>query len=168
MFANHQYRISAYARQNPDNMARVLKFVILSIRTRLYNLPADMDSLENPESEDTLTGILYGFKAAAIDQITNEAAALYWQAESIVFHATSKRESAENLLNLFTGIHGLGLAKAGFACQLIYGVSACLDSHNLERFGISPNAIKSSTFKNAVMLSFIFQIPGLKPSPLGK
>lgn len=149
MFANHQVKISAYARQNPDNMARVLSFVIVTIRNRLFNVPADMETLKNPDNADSLAGVLYGFKAAAIDQINNESAALFWQAESIVFHATSEREKAEKLLNLFTGIHGLGLAKAGFAAQLIYGVSACLDSHNLERFGIPQRRIKSSGLKNA-------------------
>ncbi len=150
MFANHQQRISKYARQNPENMARVLKFVILTIRNRMFNLPADMETLDSGgETAEEINSILYGFKLDSINQIDAEAGALYWQAEEIVFHATSEREAAEGLLNLFTSVKGLGLAKAGFAAQLIYGVSACLDSHNLERFKINPNSIKSSTFKNA-------------------
>lgn len=150
MFAVHQKRISNYARQNPDNMARVLRFVILTIRNRLFNVPADMATLDSGgATAEEINGVLYGFKLDSVNQIDAEAESLYWQAEEIVFHATSEREAAENLLNLFTSIHGLGLAKAGFAAQLIYGVSACIDSHNLERFGINPNSIKSSTFKNA-------------------
>lgn len=149
MFANHQPVISAYARENPENFANVLKFVILTIRARLFNIPADMDTLERPETPDALAGVLYGFKADSIAQIEREAESLHWQAESIVYHAESERETAANLLNLFTGVHGFGLAKAGFAAQLIYGVSACIDSHNLARFNIAASAIKSSTFKNA-------------------
>ena len=95
-----------------------------------------------------LAGILYGYKGAAIGQIEAEAESLYWQAEEIFYHAENSRELAENLLNLFVGIHGIGLAKAGFCAQLIYGVSACLDSHNLARFDIPESKIKSSTFKN--------------------
>jgi len=101
------------------------------------------------ETADEINGILYGFKLDSVLQIDAEAESMFYQAESIVFHATSEREAAENLLDLFTGIHGLGLAKAGFVCQLIYGVSACLDSHNIARFGIPWSHMKSATFKNA-------------------
>lgn len=156
MYKVHQKRISEYARQNPANMARVLKFVILTIRNRLYNLPSDMETLDAAiagDSFDGIEGITYGFKHAAINQIEEEAESIYAQAESIVFHATSERESAENLLDLFTGIHGLGMAKAGFAAQLIYGVSACLDSHNIARFNIPWAHMKSSGLKNAKTLS---------------
>lgn len=149
MFANHQPIISEYARQNPDNFARVLKFVILTIRARLFNLPAAMETLENPESESEQASLLYGFKSASIAQIDADADSLFEQAELIFYHAESPRAAAESLLNLFTTIHGFGLAKAGFAAQLIYGVSACLDSHNIERFNIAAAALKSSTFKNA-------------------
>lgn len=149
MFANHQPIIAKYARQNPDNFARVLKFVILTIRARLFNLPADMERLENPETAAEQSGLLYGSKSLAVAQIESRAESLYAQAESIFYHSESPRAAAESLLNLFTGIHGIGLAKAGFCAQLIYGVSACLDSHNIERFGIPKSALKSSTFKKA-------------------
>lgn len=155
MFRNHQKLVSAYGRENPEQFARVLKFVVLSIRTRLFNLPADMatlDAAETGESYDGVDSILYGSKRAAIDQINAERDALYWQAESIVYHAETEREAAENLLDLFTGIHGLGLAKAGFCAQLLYGVSACLDSHNVARYDLKASALKSSTFKNAKTL----------------
>lgn len=150
MFTLHQKRISEYARQNPENFARVMKFVILTIRNRMFNLPADMETLDTGgQVAEDLPAILYGFKMDSVNQIDAEADSMYWQAESIVFHATNEREAAENLLDLFTGIHGLGLAKAGFVCQLIYGVSACLDSHNIERFGIPYKHLKSATFKSA-------------------
>jgi len=148
MFANHQPIISEYARQSPDNMARVLKFVILTIRARLFNIPADMETLDNESlvDSDAMAGILYGFKAESIAHIESEKESLYAQAESIAYHAETPRDMAESLLNLFTSIYGLGLAKAGFCAQLIYGVSACLDTHNLIRFGISSNVIKNGDF----------------------
>lgn len=153
MFTTHQRRISDYARKSPENMARVLKFVILTIRNRMHNLPADMETLDTGgQVADEINGILYGFKRDSVNQIDAEAESLYAQAESIVYHATSEREAAESLLGLFTGIHGLGLAKAGFACQLIYGISACLDSHNIARFNIPWSHMKSSGLKSAKTL----------------
>lgn len=147
MFRVHQKTISDYARKNPENFARTLNFVILTIRTRLFNVPADMAILDNPENEESLSGILYGWKVDSIAQIDAEKESLYAQAEFIFYAAESDRDAAEKLLNLFTGIRGLGMAKAGFAAQLIYGVSACLDSHNIERFGIPANQIKSDRLK---------------------
>ena len=152
MFVNHQPKISAFARENPENMAKVLKFVILTIRVRLFNIPADMEILENAKNPADLNGILYGFKVDSIQQIDAEKDSFFAQAESIYFHAENERVAAENLLSLFAQIKGLGLAKAGFACQLIYGLSGCLDSHNLERFGINPNAFRSNKYKYAKTL----------------
>lgn len=152
MFANHQPIISGYARENPENFARVLKFVILTIRTRLFNMPADMETLESARTADEISGVLYGFKGQSVAEIDINRDSLYAQAESISYHAETPRHAAENLIDLFTSIHGLGLAKAGFCAQLIYGVSACLDSHNIERFGLSYAALKSSTFKGAKTL----------------
>lgn len=157
MFANHQPKISAYARQNPDNFARTLRFVVLTIRNRLFNIPAEMETLDaalygwhgGQYEESEIRGILMGSKQAAVSQIESEKDFLFWEAERIVYCAQSEREAARELIRLFAEIHGIGLAKAGFCAQLIYGVGGCLDSHNLERFGINPNHIKSSTYKNA-------------------
>lgn len=148
MFKNHQPIISDYARQNPNNFARTLNFVILTIRTRLFNIPADMATLDNPENEESLLGILYGWKIDSVQQIEREKNSLYAQAEYINYCAIDSRDKAEQFINLFTGIRGIGMAKAGFCAQLIYGVSACLDSHNIERFGIPANAIKSDRLKS--------------------
>ena len=154
MFATHQKRIQEYARGDPQHMARVLKFVILTIRNRFYNLPADMETLDTGGNvAGELESVLYGFKMAAINQIDSEIESIYAQAESIFFHAETRREAAEGLLNLYTGIFGLGLAKAGFVAQLCYGVSACLDSHNIARFDIPWAHMKSSTFKNVKRMS---------------
>lgn len=153
MFKNHQPIISEYGRANPDNMARVLKFVILTIQTRLFNIPADMAALESARVPEELAGVLYGWKPDAVLQIDADKAAIFHQAESIYYHAANDREAAEELLPLFAQLRGLGLAKSGFACQLIYGVSACLDSHNIERFGIPWQNIKSSGLKNAKKLA---------------
>lgn len=147
MFDRHQKTVSEFARLNPDNFARVLKFVIVTIKAPLNRVPVDMEIVE--QEQPGIDGVLYGWKRTAIREIEEERYNLYELAESIYFHAESDRIAAENLINLFTTITGLGLSKAGFCAQLIYGVGGCLDSHNLERFGINPLKIKSSRYKNA-------------------
>lgn len=156
LFNTHQKLVAEYGRQDAECFARVLKFVVLTIRTRLAQVPSDMETLdlaEAGEASPDIDSILYGSKRGAVMDINANKDALFSQAESIVYHAESEREAAESLVDLFSGIYGLGLAKAGFCAQLLYGLSGCLDSHNLERLGISPNLVKSSTFKNAKTLA---------------
>lgn len=152
MYKRDQAKISKFARANPDNFGLTLSFVIVTIRNRLFNVPADMETLKEPDSADALSGVLYGFKMDSIIQIEREKESLYEQAELINYFAESDREKAERLLALFATIHGLGLVKSGFAAQCIYGVSACLDSHNIKRFGLNPNILRSSRYKLAKTL----------------
>ena len=156
MFAKHQPKISAYARKNPDNFAAVLRFVVVTIQNRLFNCPSDCETVSevitgraNDATELAAQGILYGHKRGAVETIQAEKESLFWQAEEIFYHATSEREAASGLIALFVSIPGLGMVKAGFAAQLIYGVAGCLDSHNIARYGIDPKRLKSDLYKNA-------------------
>lgn len=160
MYAKHQPIIGRHARQNADNMAAVLRFVVITIQNRLFNCPADCETItavytgQASDGEfEAANGILYGHKRAAVDYIDSERHNLYWLAESAFFHAETERQAAESLIAIFADIPGLGIVKAGFAAQLIYGVGGCLDSHNLERFGINPNKVKSSRYKGAKRLA---------------
>ena len=47
-------------------------------------------------------------------------------------------------------LDGLGLAKAGFTLQMIWGVTGCIDTRNAEQFGVkAPKSVKSSSDKVA-------------------
>ncbi len=158
MFDIHQPKISAYGRASPDQFAAVLRFVVITIQNRLFNCPADCETIaeaitgEASEGiEREAAGILYGHKRAAVEAIQAEREAYYWQAEEIAFHAENERQAAGDLIALFVSIKGIGLVKAGFACQLLYGFepAGCLDRHNIERFQIKPSRINSNRYKNA-------------------
>jgi hypothetical protein len=159
MFAKHQPLISQFARQNPDNFAAVCRFVVVTIQNRLFNVVSDCETLAAALSDDAtaadleaVESVTYGHKRQAVDTIQAEKAALYWQAEEIVFHAETERQAAKSLIALFATIPGLGIVKSGFIAQLIYGCGGCLDTHNLIRFGINPNKVRSTRYKNAKTL----------------
>jgi hypothetical protein len=134
MYATHQTTISKYARKGPDNLRRVLLFAVLTIRNSLSNVGSDMKTVEDARAG--VDNVLFGSKNNAYSQICEEAGALYWLAEDIWYHRESDADAADRLVLLFSGIHGVGLAKAGFIAQMVYGVSGCLDGHNHKRFGI--------------------------------
>ncbi len=153
MFAKHQSYIQEYGAQSPETMARVLRFVVITIQNRLFNCPGDMETVDSALAGlgdfDVAQGILYGHKQSAIDYIESEKERLFSLARLAYDSPASEREKSESLLALFCEIPGLGFVKSGFAVQLLFGLAGCLDSHNLERFGINPNKVRSSRFKNA-------------------
>ena len=152
MYNRDQAKISEFARANSDNFGKVLSFVVLTIRNRLFNLPADMETLQNPPNQEELAGVLYGFKMASIEYIEINKESLFQQAELINYFAETTRDKERQLLELFAQIFGIGLVKSGFICQLIYGVSGCIDMHNIAIHQVNPNSINSNRYKNAKRL----------------
>ena len=66
MYDRDQPIISAYARENADQFARVLQFVILTARVRLAQVPADFETAEKGGSQ--AMGVLFGWKFKAYKQ----------------------------------------------------------------------------------------------------
>lgn len=83
-------------------------------------------------------GCLYGWKFRAVEEVRRDAAIIYSDCEDIWFHAREPDVARTELVYRLSRLYGFGAAKAGFAAQLAYGVSGCLDTHNLVRFDISP------------------------------
>ena len=153
MFARDQVKIGEYALTSSDNMEKVLSFVVLTIRNRLFNLPADMETLERPNSPEELAGVLYGFKSKSIEYIAIQKESIFEQLNQIIYFAETNRDKEIRLLELFAQVPGLGLVKSGFACQLIAGVSGCVDMHNIAIHKVNPNHINSNRYKRAKKLS---------------
>ncbi len=126
--------ISRWGRRTPENMARVLQLCIISQRRRFFNIPAAMEECVTGGPE--IMGVLYGWRLRAFEEIWEARGAIFWHCEDIWNTGARKREKADFLLAHLAGLYGLNVAKAGFACQLLYGVSGCLDSVNMERFGL--------------------------------
>lgn len=140
MFATHQARIETYARQSPDNLARVIQFVILTVRQPLSRIPGDMEIVDR--GGDEAMSILFGWKNAALLQVWAERERTHSYCEHIVESDASDRSKSAALLEHLGGLHGFGLAKAGFVVQLAYGLAGCLDTHNLTRFGLPKRAFR--------------------------
>ncbi len=158
MFDCHQSAIEKYGRANSQNFARVLKFVILTIQTSLESVANvdmnELDQFESGRASESIDGILYGWKFAAVEEINRDKDSLFSLCEHINSTADSDYDKSAALIEIFAARKGFGLAKGGFAIQLLYGNSggryaACLDSHNLKRFGISPYKFRADRFKNA-------------------
>lgn len=141
MFDNHQPCISRYARSGPDALARVMQFVVLTVRTPLYNVKADIETAQagGPEA----MRVLFGWKHEAFYTVWEKRRELFETLESI-WHPDPKRfyvtEGHVRMLQAVCAIPGFGPVKAGFVLQLAYGISGCLDTHNLRRFNLPKGA----------------------------
>jgi hypothetical protein len=135
MFDQHQPKIAAYAQSSAEGMARTIQFAMGSARRPLFTWATEFRELcEGDDRQSPLT------------PMRREAWALLWLSREAIYHHTldiASRDDCENhLIGYLATLPGLGLAKAGFVCQLSFGISGCLDSHNLTRYNISENTFK--------------------------
>ena len=116
MYKKHQAFVQAFGAKSPENMAKVLRFVVLTIQNRFINVQSDLEIVDSAlfgaADYDQAQGILYGHKQSAIDFIESDKERLFHCARLVSDSDLSAREKAESLLTLFCDIPGLGLVKA--------------------------------------------------------
>jgi len=146
MFNTHQKKIGVFAQTNPENMARVYQFVLATIQQNLNQTPDIMGDIDNIKESSKY---LFGFKQRAWNYSQDNMQGIFDTTMRI--HQQSKTESdAEHALLLyFAGLPGLGVVKGGFMIQLCFGLSGCIDSHNIKRFDLNSNTFSAARFKNA-------------------
>lgn len=144
MFDTHQNEIGLFARENSENMARVITFVFCTIQQYLYTTP---DQMQDIDSSGTNSKWLNTQKSLAYDELQENKERLYNESMQIWREYPNPESARHELLKLFAECRGLGLIKAGFVCQLCFGISGCLDTHNLKRFNISETEFKASRYK---------------------
>jgi|TARA_Y100000310_G_scaffold302643_1_gene340250 hypothetical protein len=141
VYHNHQKTIERYARQSPEHFARILQFVILTVRVPLYRVRQDTSTAAQGGAD--ALGVLWGWKHNAYNAAQDGAENSLAYLEHCQAHYGDERERAQAMLEHVADLPGFGLAKAGFVLQLAFGLAGCLDTHNLSRFNIS-----ASTFKD--------------------
>ena len=137
MFIEHQPQIAEYAIKSPDNMCRVIDEALLSIQQPWHNVGTMLKDVDDTGIESKY---LFGSKRPGFEYIRYNKHNLY----NVIFYKDMTLE--ERLLHV-AGTPGLGLPKAGFVLQLCTGEVGCLDVHNLNRVGLSPNVFKLGKVK---------------------
>jgi len=146
MFQKHQQEISQYAKTGPDQMARVITFVYLTVQQSIFDIP---DLMRDVDKNGIDSKFIWGFKIGAYEWINENKAEVYYALMSIYHGYPDPADAEYELLKTFADMPGLGLVKGGFCNQLIFGFTGCIDSHNITRFGTNPAAFSASRFKRA-------------------
>lgn len=126
MFANHQAEIARRGRATPEAFKRVCVFTLATIRVSLPDACRATRKWAKDGSLEPMT--FFGSKFEGVAWLEDHASKLRAQTEGA--------ETTEEIIDAFLQIPGIGLAKAGFLTQLLYGRAGCLDTHNLVRFGL--------------------------------
>lgn len=123
-------KINEHCQQSADNNADMVMMVVLSIQQPWHAVGVQMRDYKALGADSRF---VWGNKRKTFDWLQEHKEALYRDAMD------SKTDS--ELMQAFLQVPGLGLAKAGFCCQLFAGRVGCIDVHNLRRLNIAPSVL---------------------------
>lgn len=131
--AEHITACNEFCQASPANLARMLRFVLSTIQQQLETTPDIVASFEELGSNSIYA---FGSKHGGLDYIAEYAEGLFVLATSA--------PTEQDLMRIFLTVPGLGLVKAGFACQLFNGTVGCLDTHNIKLYDIPLKTLRFS------------------------
>jgi len=148
MFQRDQSEISQYAMTGPDQMARVITFVYLTIQQSITTIEEAMRDVDRAGTESKY---LWGFKLGAYEWLQESKDEVYRVACNLHAGFADPRVAEIETLKFLASLPGLGLVKGGFVNQLVFGQTGCMDTHNSNIFEIDPYRFKASRYKGASM-----------------
>jgi hypothetical protein len=121
MYKEDQHTIERYAWSAPEHIRDVLMFARLTVRRTL------------PRAICLAQAVYTNGVSAIPDRIGKRAYHAAIDASHTLYVGGG---NSEMVFRLILSLPGFGMAKAGFATQMLCGDLGCLDVHNLKRFGL--------------------------------
>ena len=149
MYINHATAVQQYAQVSASNLSDVTLMTVLSIRQPWLNIGTQMIDVRTNKLG---AKALWGFKKDTYIYLESNKHKMYAQMMAVINSNKTDASKAMSLMNIFLRVNGLGMAKAGFMCQLTAGLVGCMDSHNLKMYNLdakdfvlakNPKTIKS-------------------------
>ena len=139
-FYLHNPKINKFAQGSPEKTKLVMMMVALSIQQPWASVGGQLQDYKQLGAESRF---VWGNKAKTLAWLDDNVDRLYADAMAVVAQYKG-RELDIKLMEVFIQIDGMGLAKAGFCCQLFAGRVGCIDVHNLRRLSIPESVLKFS------------------------
>ena len=158
MYNIHAKAVQDYARLSSDNLSDVILMVVLSIQQPWYGVG---DQLKDVKRWGIGSKFIWGNKIKTYNFLMSRKDFIYSQYLAVLNSSKSDDDKALSLMNVFLQIDGLGLAKAGFVCQLTAGLVGCIDVHNIRMYNIPKKdlafskSIKSKTLRDKKISNYI-------------
>lgn len=158
MFGMHMRQCQEFCTWDSDNMVRAATMVALSIQQKWDQVGGQLKSVLELGDKSPY---LWGHKQATYAYINEWKHELYTE-------SMARRDDMLSLLDLWSSVPGLGMVKAGFMLQLMFGEVGCIDSHNAEFYGIEPGqlrldgklTVRTRTLKLSAYLQLCEQLGG--------
>jgi hypothetical protein len=125
MYADEVPRLSDWARDDPDNLADLCTFVVLTIRVTFARVAGAFKDVQR-KGEDS--AYLWGAKRQAYKDI---------HADPETLHADLFDANVMDTIDILaTRVHGLGIVKSAFIAQMLGHDVACMDVRNITDAGL--------------------------------
>ena len=139
MYINHATAVQQYAQVSASNLSDVTLMTVLSIRQPWLNIGTQMIDVRTNKLG---AKALWGFKKDTYIYLESNKHKMYAQMMAVINSNKTDASKAMSLMKIFLRVDGLGMAKAGFMCQLTAGLVGCMDSHNLKMYNLDANDFK--------------------------
>ena len=139
MYQEHAIAVQQYAQQSSSNLSDVTLMGVLSIRQPWLNIGNQMIDVRTNKLN---AKSLWGFKKDTYIYLESNKHKMHAQMMAVINSNKTDASKAMSLMNIFLRVNGLGMAKAGFMCQLTAGLVGCMDSHNLKMYNLDANDFK--------------------------
>jgi hypothetical protein len=133
MFNTHCKAVQEYSQRSATNMSDTVLMVVLSIQQNWLGVGDQLTDVRLNKSESRF---LWGNKGKTYSYLKSNQHKVYAQVMAVINSKQTDFMKSISLMNIFLRVDGLGLAKAGFCCQLIAGLVGCMDTHNIRMYGL--------------------------------
>ena len=136
MFKDINPRINEYMQLSPIGMQDGIMFVVLSIKTPFHTMKTQMLDYKQNGLDSKY---VWGFKKDTLKYLMEHSGELYddlmelWLTPKKELGGTADTKDAAMMMRLME-VPGLGMVKAGFVMQMMFGRVGCMDVHNTRRF----------------------------------
>jgi len=141
MYQRDVNEIKAFVKwRGPDALVNTGLFVLLTIQAGLSTVRGAMRKVELDGND---ADCLWGKKRDGFEYLIDHKDYLYGKVYQIADkHGYESKQSCIEIIRLFVNVPNFGMVKAAFMAQCLGFDTACLDVHNLTRFGIPVSATK--------------------------
>ena len=133
MYQNHAVKVQQYAQLSASNLSDATLMAGLSIRQPWLNIGKQMIDVKTNKLK---AKSLWGFKKDTYTYLESNKHKMFAQVMAVINSNKTDASKAMSLMKIFLRVNGLGMAKAGFMCQLTAGLVGCMDSHNLKMYNL--------------------------------
>ena len=146
MYRRDCMAIADHACRSPEGLLDVIEFTLCSIQAGLSTIKLQRRDIA---VHGRHSKYLWGKKADGYVYAYENAEYMWSKLMSCRERGLGDASAIADAIVLLMRVPNLGMVKAAFVAQMLGFDVACLDSHNIARFGINPNRVKVGAKLNA-------------------